>query len=63
MLKTMGSTSRGNFLIIVNVVISNATRDPGVNNAPSKNDLLPVTYLGPLDALTMTATSSTRIPE
>ena len=49
MLKTMGSTSLGKTLIMVNVVWSRATLAPTVSLDLSILDLTPTTFLGPLD--------------
>ena len=52
--KTTGSTSLGRILMIVRVVISKVTLVPVVSFALSSLTLTPTTYLGPLEALTMT---------
>jgi hypothetical protein len=46
--------------MIVNVVISSATRVPATNLDLSTLLLEPTTYRGPLDALTMTGTNQQR---
>lgn len=54
MLKTSGSTSRGKTRMMVSVVISSATRVPGLSLLRSSLLRQPTTQRGPLDVLTMT---------
>mmetsp|Transcript_36929 Transcript_36929/g.57253 ORF Transcript_36929/g.57253 Transcript_36929/m.57253 type:complete len:104 (-) Transcript_36929:27-338(-) len=58
MLYTIGSTSLGNILIIVNVVMSRETLHPTKSLFLSNLALTPTRYLGPLEALTMNFSSS-----
>ena len=51
----MGSTSRGSIRMIVRVVISRLTRVPVFSFATGRAGLYDTTYLGPEDALTITA--------
>mmetsp|Transcript_49545 Transcript_49545/g.112472 ORF Transcript_49545/g.112472 Transcript_49545/m.112472 type:complete len:296 (+) Transcript_49545:497-1384(+) len=58
MLNTVGSTSRGSGRMMVKVVMSSATRVPGISLALSNLFLQPTTYRGPEEALTIKRVSS-----
>mmetsp|Transcript_609 Transcript_609/g.1574 ORF Transcript_609/g.1574 Transcript_609/m.1574 type:complete len:270 (-) Transcript_609:59-868(-) len=60
MWNTVGSTSRGKTRMIVNVVMSSATRVPGLRLLWLNLLRHPTTYRGPLDALTMNRSESNR---
>ena len=58
--KTVGSTSLGNTRMIVKVVISKATLVPGLSLSKFNLVRQPTTYRGPLLALTMNRSASSR---
>mmetsp|Transcript_29395 Transcript_29395/g.68850 ORF Transcript_29395/g.68850 Transcript_29395/m.68850 type:complete len:270 (-) Transcript_29395:72-881(-) len=61
MWKTVGSTSRGRMRMMVSVVMSSATRTPGLSLSRFSRVRHPTTYRGPLDALTMYRSESRRL--